>query len=154
MTRSQNPMDPAPTLYDCLHVDYENPTAELTIPKTGLILHPGALYLGSTVERTITKGCVPWMDGRSSLGRLGVQIHATAGRGDDGFGDPDGCTWTLEITVTHPVFVRPKLRVGQITFFDLIGERQPYRGRYSRQQGPAASRLFEDALPPEEEEKP
>lgn len=129
-----------------LDTDTNNPTAEIPIPIEGIILWPGTLYLGSTVERTATAGLVPWLDGRSSIGRLGIQIHATAGRGDDGFGVgvSGGCAWTLEITVTHPVRVRPGLRIGQLTFFTMRGDRKPYRGRYSDQTGPVASRLWRD----------
>lgn len=120
-----------------LDPDGFNPVGEITIPPGGSVLLPDKLYLGSTVEHTECHGLVPWLDGRSSLGRLGVQIHATAGRGDDGF-----CgTWTLEITVTHPILVRPGMRIGQLTFFTTTGERRPYAGRYAGQSGPVASRF-------------
>lgn len=126
-----------------LDVRRETPTTELTIPPDGMVLLPGILYLGSTVERTACHGLIPWLDGRSSVGRLGIQIHATAGRGDDGW---EG-TWTLEITVTHPVRVYPGMRIGQLTFFTTRGERAPYAGRYQHQAGPTASRMHQpDAL--------
>lgn len=123
-----------------------HPTETVLIPERGLILLPGELYLGSTVERTACSGLVPWLDGRSSIGRLGIQIHSTAGRGDDGFGEvmPGGCSWTLELTVTKPVRVYPNLRIGQLTFIRLAGERKGYRGRYADQAAlPVASRLGE-----------
>ena len=145
-----------PARYDLLplngfvHTRLENPTDELTIDSThGLELHPGILYLGSTVERTETHGCVPWLDGRSSIGRLGIQVHFTAGRGDDGF---EG-QWTLEIAVVHKTLIFPGLRVGQISFFDLIGERKPYQGRYQGSQGAEASRLYLDPIPKPEDKK-
>lgn len=123
----------------------DNPTIEYPIPEEGIVLRPGILYLGSTVERTQCSGIVPWLDGRSSIGRLGLQVHATAGRGDDGFGEevPGGCAWTLEITAVHPVRVCAGLRIGQLSFFTLAGARQPYRGRYGRQTAPTASKLWE-----------
>ena len=132
-----------------LDPDQDNPTTVQDIPPEGTILVPGTVYLGSTVERTACVRYVPWLDGRSSLGRLGVSLHCTAGRGDDGFGEarPGGCPWTLEITVTHPVRLRAGMRVGQLTFFEMRGARRPYRGRYADQDGAVPSRLWRDNLP-------
>lgn len=127
-------------------VDAKNPpgTTAFKIPASGFVLYPGVLYLGATVERTLCEGLVPWLDGRSSVGRLGLSLHVTAGRGDDGWPG----RWTLEITaVTHPVKVYPGMRCGQITFFTLDGERKPYEGRYRDQDGPTASRLHEEIDP-------
>lgn len=120
---------------------YPTPTVALDIPREGRWLFPGVLYLGRTVERTLCRGLVPWLDGRSSIGRCGLSVHVTAGRGDDNW---DG-TWTCEITaVTHPVKVYPNERFGQLTYFTLIGDRKPYTGRYSGQVEPTASRLHLD----------
>ena len=118
----------------------DNPTLPLTIPESGLLLQPGVLYLGATVERTVCHGLVPWLDGRSSVGRLGLSAHVTAGRGDDGWPG----RWTLEMTVVHPLRVYPLMRVGQITYFTLDGERKPYTGRYAEQDGPTSSRYWQD----------
>lgn len=117
----------------------KNPTAEFTISGFGSALQPGFLYLGSTVERVKTRGLVPWMDGRSSIGRLGIGVHVTAGRGDDGF---DG-HFTLEITAVQPVIIYPGMRIAQVSFFELKGERRPYTGRYQGQSGPTASRFHQ-----------
>lgn len=132
-----------------LATDEPNTTEPITIPPSGLLLYPGTLYLGRTVERTKTAGYVPWLDGRSSMGRLGLFIHTTAGRGDSGFGcnTPDGlgCTWTLELSVIHPLHIKPGLRIGQLTFFSTEGEQSLYKGRYAAQgDAPVASRLHED----------
>lgn len=117
-------------------------TVPFTIPEDGFWLHPGVLYLGATVEKTCCHGLCPWMDGRSSTGRLGLSVHVTAGRGDDSWLG----RWTLEITCpTHPVKVYPNMRCLQVTYFTLVGERQPYAGRYNSQDGPTASRLHLDA---------
>lgn len=113
------------------------PTTGHRITDSGFVLEPGELYLGSTVEHTECHGVVPWLDGRSSIGRLGIQVHVTAGRGDDGFRG----NWTLEITVVRPVRVYPNLRIGQLSFFLLSGERKPYNGRYQGQRGAVASRI-------------
>ncbi len=140
---------------DFIHSVMDNPTAELNIPKNGMMLWPGILYLGTMPERTITAGCVPWLDGRSSTGRLGMQVHLTAGRGDDGFGTkiPGGCSWTFEITTIHPLWIAPGLRVGQLTYFELIGERMPYSGRYSEQVEPTASKMHMDPPKAKEDDK-
>lgn len=90
-------------------------TAEMTehpIGPEGLILMPGWLYLASTLEYTETHNHVPYLDGKSSVGRLGIRIHATAGRGDVGF-----CGhWTMEIDVVHPVRVYAGMPIGQLTY--------------------------------------
>ena len=132
-----------------LDPEKEHPTVAHVIPPDGMILMPGVVYLGSTVERTSCSRLVPWLDGRSSLGRLGIQIHATAGRGDDGFGEavPNGCPWTLEITVTHPTKLHAGMRIGQLTFFEMRGDRKPYQGRYATQDGPTPSRFWQDVEP-------
>ncbi len=117
----------------------DNPTVPFTIPEEGFVLLPGTLYLGSTVERTVTAGLTPWLDGRSSIGRLGIQIHATAGRGDDGW-----CgQWTMEIQCIYPVRIYAGMKIGQLTFFTITGERKPYSGRYQDQAGPTPSRLWQ-----------
>ena len=88
------------------------------IPKDGMILIPGKLYLGSTTEYTETHKHVPYIEGKSSTGRLGITIHATAGKGDVGF-----CGhWTLEISVIHPVKVYIGMPIGQLTYFEVAGE--------------------------------
>jgi dCTP deaminase len=77
----------------------ENEIEYLEIPSDGLILLPHRLYLGVTEEYTETHAHVPFLEGKSSVGRLGIDIHATAGKGDVGFCN----TWTLEISVKQPV---------------------------------------------------
>jgi dCTP deaminase len=116
-----------------------NPTADVPIPPEGLILRPGTLYLAATVEETYCEGLVPYLDGRSSMGRLGLSIHVTAGRGDDGFRG----RWTCEMTVVHHLRVYPGMRIGQLTFHTIQGERLPYKGRYQNASGPEASKYHE-----------
>ncbi len=60
------------------------------------------------------------MEGKSSVGRLGIDIHATAGKGDVGFCN----TWTLEISVVQPVRVYAGMPIGQLIFFDVKGDVQ------------------------------
>lgn len=128
-----------------VHLDAKkpNPITSVPIPIQGLLLEPGTLYLGNTVERMSCEGVVPWIDGRSSIGRLGLSIHVTAGRGDDGWAGQ----WTLEITVVHPIMIYPNMRIGQVTFLTLDGERAPYKGRYQNQTDPTPSRYHEPTDP-------
>lgn len=88
----------------------------------GFVLHPNTLYLGSTVEYTETHNHVPFLDGKSSIGRLGITIHCTAGRGDVGF-----CNhWTLEIHVVEPVRVYAGMPIGQLIYFETGDVDVPY----------------------------
>jgi dCTP deaminase len=114
----------------------ENLTEEVEIPEDGMALYPGILYLGSTVEYTETHEHVPFIEGKSSTGRLGISIHATAGKGDVGF-----CGhWTLEITVVHPIRVYAGMPIGQLIYFELGNKSTtPYDKKKSakyNQQGP------------------
>ena len=92
------------------------------IPKEGFVLHPSTLYLGVTEEYTETHKAVPFLEGKSSVGRLGIDIHATAGKGDVGFCN----TWTLEISCTHPVRVYAGMPIGQLIYFRVEGEIERY----------------------------
>ncbi|MEY3416775.1 MAG: hypothetical protein RL711_592 [Bacteroidota bacterium] len=88
------------------------------IPAEGFMLQPNTLYLGVTAEYTESLAHVPFLEGKSSVGRLGIDIHATAGKGDVGFCN----TWTLEISVTQPVIVYAGMPIGQLIYFVVNGE--------------------------------
>lgn len=106
---------------------------EILIPEEGFVLEPGVLYLGATIERITSNYFVPCLDGRSTIGRYGLQVHTTAGKGDDGF---DG-TFTCELTtVARPLRIFAGMRFAQISFLVLEGERKPYTGSYNGQRGP------------------
>lgn len=87
------------------------------IPEEGFVLEPNTLYLGVTKEYTETHAHVPFLEGKSSVGRLGIDIHATAGKGDVGFCNQ----WTLEISVKMPVRVYYNMPVGQLIYFKVDG---------------------------------
>lgn len=125
-----------------LDMKKDNACKQLLLPEHGAILFPGVLYLASTNEYTETRGFVPCIEGRSSVGRLGMCVHVTAGFGDDGFQG----TWTLEITVVHPIRVYPNVPICQIAYSQLVGERQPYRGKYSGQRGPKPSGFWKEFI--------
>ena len=93
-----------------LDMKKENKAKKIIIPKDGLILEPGKLYLGRTVEYTKTDKLVPMLEGRSSIGRLGLFIHVTAGFGDVGFSG----YWTLEMFCIQPIKIYPEVEVCQI----------------------------------------
>lgn len=90
----------------------------IEIPEEGFILEPNTLYLGVTLEYTETQAHVPFLEGKSSTGRLGIDIHATAGKGDVGFCN----TWTLEISVTQPVRIYAGMPIGQLIYFAVEGD--------------------------------
>ena len=99
-----------------------NKVEEIVIPKSGLVLEPGTLYLGVTEEYTETHNSVPFLEGKSSVGRLGIDIHATAGKGDVGFCN----SWTLEISCVQPVRVYAGMPIGQLIYFSVDGEIENY----------------------------
>jgi dCTP deaminase len=95
-----------------------NTIEHFEIPNEGIVLQPGRLYLGVTEEYTETHNSVPFLEGKSSTGRLGIDIHATAGKGDVGF-----CNhWTLEISVAMPVRVYAGMPIGQLIYFKVDGD--------------------------------
>ena len=91
------------------------------------ILSPSMLYLGKTVEETFTDKYVPIIEGRSSVGRLGLFVHITAGFGDIGF---KGC-WTLELTTVHPLVIVPYIEICQIYFMEVKNPKELYKGKYN-----------------------
>ncbi|SFH12797.1 dCTP deaminase [Pontibacter chinhatensis] len=97
------------------------------IPEEGYVLQPGRLYLGVTLEYTETHAHVPFLEGKSSVGRLGIDIHATAGKGDVGFCN----TWTLEISVSQKVRIYYGMPIGQLIYFEVKGGIENY---YNKKQ--------------------
>ncbi len=111
------------------------------IPPEGFVLQPGKLYLGRTLEYTETHDFVPMLEGRSSIGRLGMFVHVTAGFGDVGF-----CGfWTLEIAAIQPIRIYAGVEVCQIFYHQIVGEYTPYRsGKYQNNSGIQPSMLYRD----------
>lgn len=103
---------------DVIDARKHNQVEHFTIPEDGFVLRPGQTYLGATLEYTETRRFVPFLEGKSSVGRLGIDIHATAGKGDVGF-----CNhWTLEISVSQPVRIYAEMPIGQLIYFLVEGE--------------------------------
>jgi dCTP deaminase len=130
-------------------IDVREPTEDLTElveveDGARFILHPGEFVLGSTLERVaIPDDLVARLEGKSSLGRLGLLIHSTAGYIDPGF---DG-TITLELShvARLPIAIYPGMPIGQISFLEMTtAVDRPYTGKYGGQRGPTASRYHEN----------
>lgn len=131
-----------------LNTREEPKTVEREIPDGGLLMYPGNLYLARTVEVIHSEHFVPLVEGRSSVGRLGVQVHMTAGFGDLGFRG----TITLEMTVIHPTIVHAGDRICQVFFETVKGSRKFYKGRYQNQVRPVASKMHLKGYLPSGEE--
>lgn len=112
---------------EVLDAKLHNKIKYLKIGPEGFVLQPGTLYLGVTEEYTETHHTVPFLEGKSSIGRLGIDIHATAGKGDVGFCN----TWTLEISCVQPVRVYAGMPVGQLIYFQVSGDIDNY---YNKKQ--------------------
>ncbi len=126
---------------DVLDMKEKNSTSPLTIPNKGLLLEPQKLYLGRRIERTATDKYVPMLEGRSSVGRLGLFIHITAGFGDIGF---DGF-WTLEIFCVQPIKIYANLEICQIFYHTIDGDYDLYRSKkYQSNRGVQPSMLYKD----------
>jgi len=95
-----------------------NTISQFEIPEEGYVLLPGTLYLGVTHEYTETHAHIPFLEGKSSTGRLGINIHATAGKGDVGFCN----TWTLEISCIQKVRVYAGMPIAQLIYFTTEGD--------------------------------
>ena len=112
-----------------------------TIPPEGIVLDPNRLYLGRTVERTETHNLVPMLEGRSSIGRLGLFVHVTAGFGDVGFRG----YWTLEMFAVQPVRIYPGVQICQIFYHTIEGVVTEYRSeKYQNNRDIQPSLLFKE----------
>jgi dCTP deaminase len=120
-----------------------NTIRHFEIPEEGIVLQPQEFYLGVTAEYTETHAHVPFLEGKSSTGRLGIDIHATAGKGDVGF-----CgNWTLEISVKKPVRVYAGMPIGQLIYFPVDGEIEiPYNQKSNAKYSGQPNRPVESMM--------
>ena len=125
-----------------LDMKQDNPTEKMTIPAEGLVLEPGRLYLGRTVENIRAEHHVPLLEGRSSIGRLGIVVHLTAGLGNIG---SSGC-WTLEIACIKPVRIYPDVEICQIYFQDIRGEHELYQSSKYHHEDVQPSLMFQELM--------
>jgi len=133
--------------------DLEDLTELVEIPAgQALMLHPGEFILGSTLERVaLPTDLVARLEGKSSLGRLGLLIHSTAGFVDAGW---DGhLTLELSNVANLPITIYPGMKIGQISFLRMTTPADnPYGSsglgsKYQNQWGPTPSRYFENFRP-------
>lgn len=154
---------PKPIL-EPLDMAIKEETMDLEIPKEGLVLFPEILYLACTIEYAGSDYFVPELHGRSSMGRLGVFVHVTAGFGDLGFsghapmddgkgniGNDTRAQWTLEVVTVHPIRVYAGVQVCQICFAKPVQDKDlgalpKYEGKYVADRGPKPSGLWKDFL--------
>jgi dCTP deaminase len=132
-------------VYEELVLDMAKPNRvrRIPLPTEGLTLSPNQLYLGRTVERTTTHNLVPQIEGRSSVGRLGLFVHVTAGFGDVGFSG----YWTLEMYAVQPVRIYPGVPICQIFYHELTGEFEEYSSKYQHNRDIQPSLLWEELAP-------
>ncbi len=136
------------------YIDVKTEQEELTelveVPQEeAFILHPGEFVLGSTLERiTLPDDLVARLEGKSSLGRLGLLIHSTAGFIDPGW---DGhVTLELSNVANLPITIYPRMKIGQISFVQLSEPAEhPYGSagigsKYQGQRGPTPSRYWQN----------
>ena len=124
-----------------LDMKKKNPTRSIRIPAEGYELQPRTLYLGRTTEFTRTENYVPMLEGRSSVGRLGLFVHVTAGFGDVGFAG----YWTLEMFCIQPVRIYPNVEICQIYYHTLDGDFETYKSaKYQNNRGIQPSRMYLD----------
>lgn len=130
-------------VYEEIVLDMRRPNRfrRITIPEDGLVLNPNQFYLGRTIERTETYNLVPMLEGRSSVGRLGLFVHITAGFGDVGFRG----FWTLEMHAVQPVRIYPGVAICQIFYHQILGEVTEYNSeKYQDNHDIQPSLLFKE----------
>lgn len=130
-------------VYEEINLDMRRPnrSRRYSIPEEGLLLNPHQLYLGRTMERTATHNLVPMLEGRSSIGRLGLFVHVTAGFGDVGF---EGY-WTLEMFAVQPIRIYAGVEIAQIFYHTIEGEITEYSSnKYQHNTDIQPSLLFKE----------
>jgi dCTP deaminase len=124
-----------------LDMKHKNSFKRIKIPNNGLIIYPNKLYLAQTYEYTETYNFVPMLEGRSSVGRLGLYIHVTAGFGDVGFKG----YWTLEIHCIEPIKIYSGVEICQIYYHSIQGKYLKYSSqKYQNNSGVQPSFLYKD----------
>ncbi len=130
-------------VYEEIVLDMQRPNRfrRYTIPPEGFVLNPNQLYLARTVERTETHNLVPMIEGRSSVGRLGLFVHCTNSFGDVGFSG----YWTLEMFAVQPVRVYAGVPICQISYHEISGEVTEHRNdNYQHNEDIQPSLLFKE----------
>ena len=130
-------------VYEEVVLDIKQPNRyrRIEIPESGLVLSPNQIYLGRTIEHTETHNLVPMIEGRSSLGRLGLFVHVTSGFGDVGFKG----YWTLEMFAVQPIRIYPGIQICQIIYHALTGDVAEYcSSKYQNNRDIQPSLLYKE----------
>jgi deoxycytidine triphosphate deaminase len=129
-------------VYDTFPVDPKVPNVceEIDIPPAGYVLEAHRLYLGHTLERLGSPHYAPTFAARSSVARLGLFINLSASLGDIGFFGQ----WTLQLFPVHPLRLYPGMRIGQMMWWQPVGEIDLYQGKYQGSMGPASTLIHRD----------
>lgn len=127
---------------ETLDMKKPNEVERFKIPPEGMVLEPNRLYLARTAERTETKELVPMIEGRSSIGRLGLFVHVTAGFGDVGFKG----FWTLEMFAVQPIRIYAGVEICQIFYHEIAGDNiiEYTGGKYQDNNDIQPSMLFKE----------
>lgn len=127
----------------------DDPSRVVKVEKSGFVVHPGEFLLGATQEKiTLPDNLAAKLEGRSSIGRLGLIIHATAGYVDPGFSG--WLTFEISNISRLPIKIYPGMKIAQLCFFQmsspvrhLYGSKQT-NNKYQGQKGPTSSRVYLD----------
>lgn len=117
-----------------------NPVETIEIPESGYILESDKIYLGHTIEKIGSNHYVPIIRGRSSMGRLGLFVHITADLIDLGSVNQ----YTLMLHAVQGLKIYPGMKVGQVTFWEITGDKTLYSGKYQGSVGPVESQSHRD----------
>lgn len=150
-----NEADINPNSYNCTLGDYilvyENEqldakvpqtTKRIEIPKEGLVIESNKVYLGYTKEKFGSNIFVPTITGRSSTGRLGLFVQITADLVDLGFIG----NLTFQLHATMPVKIYKDMKLGQIMFWNVLGDIDLYKGKYQDASSPRASESWREFI--------
>ena len=140
-------LNPIGKIYDSaiLDVRKENTTTDFIIPEEGYVLQPGKVYLYACNEKIGVKGnlCAK-VEGKSSLGRLGLFVHVTAGWIDAGFQG----SLVLELVASQPIKIYPNMKICQIAFYQTTEVETNYGNvqgsKYMNQEGVVASKMYKN----------
>lgn len=125
---------------DTLDPKVKMETETINIGPEGYVLDSNKIYLGHTQEIMGSDNFVPIIRAKSSISRLGLFVHVTADLIDIGSINQ----WTLQLHAVQPVKVFPNMLIGQVTFWQVFGEIELYKGKYQGSMGPQESQIYRD----------
>ena len=126
---------------DVLDVKKVNAVNKIELDRDkGYMLTPGRIYIANTVEYTESAYYIPMIEGKSSLARLGLSIHATAGFGDIGYKG----VWTLELSCIQPVVIYPYMKIAQLYYNHIDGDYEEYKGKYQDSKTAVPSQSYRE----------